>query len=121
VKFTSLLVITMPTFLGNLVFKFDCLPMSLSLLAIVFPFLFYKSSLKFFLLSVAGIFVSLGLYQSSATCYFMVGSLFLIQALLDTNWKLFFNRFFVFIASFGIAFLGYIFIVKVGKLPVSNR
>ena len=88
VKLSSLLIITMPTFLGNLVFKFDCLPMSLSLLVIVFPFLFYKSTLKFFIFSIMGIFISLGLYQSSATCYFIVGSLFLIQALLDTNWKL---------------------------------
>jgi len=111
----------MPTFLGNLVFKFDCLPMSLSLLAIVFPFLFYNSYLKFFILSVLGIFLSLGLYQSSATCYFIVGSLFLIQALLDTNWKLFFNRFFIFIVSFCVAFLGYITVVKIGQLPVSNR
>ena len=121
IKLTSLLIITMPTFLGNLVFKFDCLPMSLSLLVIVFPFLFYNSSLKFFILSVLGIFLSLGLYQSSATCYFIVGSLFLIQALLDTNWKLFFNRFFIFIVSFCIAFLGYIAVVKLGQLPVSNR
>src|SRR5690606_27740425 len=59
IKLTSLLIITMPTFLGNLVFKFDCLPMSLSLLVIVFPFLFYNSSLKFFILSVLGIFLSL--------------------------------------------------------------
>ncbi len=121
IKWSSLLILTMPTFLGNLVFKFDCLPMSLSLLVIVFPFLFYKSTLKFFIFSILGIFISLGLYQSSATCYFIVGSLFLIQALLDTNWKLLFSRFFFFIASFLIAFLGYITIVKVGDLPVSNR
>ena len=121
IKWSSLLIVTMPTFLGNLVFKFDCLPMSLSLLVIVFPFLFYKSTLKFFIFSILGIFISLGLYQSSATCYFIVGSLFLIQALLDTNWKLLFSRFFFFIASFLIAFLGYITIVKVGDLPVSNR
>src|SRR5690606_2196861 len=36
-------------------------------------------------------------------------------------WKLFFNRFFIFIVSFCVAFLGYITVVKIGQLPVSNR
>ena len=41
--------------------------------------------------------------------------------MLNTDWKLFFNRFCIYIASFIIAFLGYLSIVKLGKLPVSNR
>ena len=79
IKWSSLLIVTMPTFLGNLVFKFDCLPMSLSLLVVVLPYLFYNSWFKFFIASVIGIFLSLGLYQSGATCYFIVGSLFIIK------------------------------------------
>ncbi len=121
IKWSSLLIVTMPTFLGNLVFKFDCLPMSLSLLVIVVPYLFYNSPLKFFITSVIGIFLSLGLYQSGATCYFIVGSLFLIKELLKTNWKLFFKRFCIYIVSFISAFLGYLAVIKIGKLPVSNR
>ena len=121
IKWSSLLIVTMPTFLGNLVFKFDCLPMSLSLLVVVLPYLFYNSWFKFFITSVVGIFLSLSLYQSGATCYFIVGSLFLIKALLNTDWKLFFNRFCIYIASFISAFLGYLAVVKIGKLPVSNR
>ncbi len=121
IKWSSLLIATMPTFLGNLVFKFDCLPMSLSLLTIVFPYLFYNSRVKFFILSVTGIFLSLGLYQSSATCYFIVGSLFLIQALLNANWKVFFTQSILFISSFFLAFLGYMAVVKFAELPVSNR
>lgn len=121
IKWSSLLIVTMPTFLGNLVFKFDCLPMSLSLLVVVLPYLFYNSWFKFFIASVVGIFLSLGLYQSGATCYFIVGSLFLIKELLRFDWKLFLNRFCTYIASFIIAFLGYLAVVKLGKLPVSNR
>ncbi len=121
IKWSSLLIVTMPTFLGNLVFKFDCLPMSLSLLVVVLPYLFYNSWFKFFITSVVGIFLSLGLYQSGATCYFIVGSLFLIQTLLAHNWRDFFIKTFIYIASFISAFLGYLAVVKIGKLPVSNR
>lgn len=121
IKWSSLLIVTMPTFLGNLVFKFDSLPMSLSLLVIVLPYLFYNSTLKFFLTSTIGVFLSLGLYQSGATCYFIVGSLFLIKALLDANWKLFFNRSGIYITSFIAAFLVYLLILKIGELQVSNR
>lgn len=120
-KWSSLLIVTMPTFLGNLVFKFDCLPMALSLLVVVLPYLFYKSWIKFFAASVVGIFLSLGLYQSGATVYFIVGSLFLIRELLNTNHKLFFNRFCSYIISFVCAFLIYVAVVKVGELPVSGR
>lgn len=121
IKWSSLLIVTMPTFLGNLVFKFDCLPMSLSLLVVVLPYLFYNSWFKFFITSVVGIFLSLGLYQSGATCYFIVGSLFLIQSLLAHNWRDFFIKILIFITSFLIALIGNIVIVKTFELPVSNR
>lgn len=121
IKWSSLLIVTMPTFLGNLVFKFDCLPMSLSLLVVVLPYLFYNYRFKFFVASVVGIFLSLGLYQSGATCYFIVGSLFLIQSLLAHNWRDFFIKILTFITSFLTALIGNMVIVKTFKLPVSNR
>jgi len=121
IKWSSLLIITMPTFLGNLVFKFDCLPMSLSLLTVVAPFLFYRTKLPFFIASTIGIFLALGLYQSGATVYFIVGSLFLIQALLAYNWRDFFINTFIYIASFLIALIANIIIIKIFELPVSSR
>src|SRR5690606_3681538 len=68
-----------------------------------------------------GIFLSLGLYQSAATCYFMVGSMFLIKSLLELNFRLFFSRTIIYVGSFLIAFLGYISVVKFANLPLSNR
>ncbi|UUV20203.1 glucosyltransferase domain-containing protein [Paenimyroides aestuarii] len=121
IRWTPLLILTMPTFLGNLVFKFDCLPMALSLFLIVFPFVFYNSWKVFFVISIIGVFLSFGLYQSSATCYFMVGSIFLIREILANAWKLFFYRFFLMMVSFIIAFLCYILILKLGDLQMSDR
>lgn len=121
IKWSSLLILTMPTFLGNLVFKFDCLPMSVALFVVVFPFLYFNHTYKFIILSIIGIFLSLGLYQSAATCYFMVGSMFLIKSLLELNFRLFFSRTIIYVGSFLIAFLGYISVVKFANLPLSNR
>ncbi len=120
-KWSSLLIITSPAYLGNLVYKFDCLPMSLSLLAVVFPFVFYQSKRKFVITSIAGVFLSFGLYQSSATVFLMVGSVFLIQELTKNDWKGFFYNVIYLIASFCTAFLGYMTVIKIWGLDISQR
>lgn len=121
-KWSSLLVATSPAFLGNIVFKFDCLPMALSLLVVVLPYAFYTTTrIRFLAASVTGVFLSLGLYQSSATVFFIAGSLFLIRELYKENWKGFFINFGLMAGSFLIAFLGYIGIISIWKLPVSGR
>jgi len=120
-KWSSLLLLTSPAFLGNLVFKFDCLPMALSLLTVVVPFVFYTSRFKFVAGSVIGVFLSLGLYQAGATVFFIVGSLFLMRELGSGKWKAFFVNLGLMVASFLVAFLGHIGIIRLWNLPVSDR
>lgn len=120
-KWSSLLLLTSPAFLGNLVFKFDCLPMALSLLAVVVPYVFYTSRFRFAVASVLGVFLSLGLYQAGATVFFIVGSLFLIKELGFGKWRAFFVNLGLMVASFLIAFLGHISIIRIWNLPVSDR
>lgn len=120
VKWSSLFIITAPVYLGNLVFKFDCLPMSLSLLAVVFPYIFYDTRVKFFIVSTVGVFISLGLYQASATVYLIAGSIFLIQGLINHEWKKFFIKTLVISASFLLAFVLYTLALKILKLEVSR-
>lgn len=120
-KWSSLFILTSPAYLGNLVYKFDCLPMSLSLFMVVFPFVFYRAKRKFFIVSAIGVFLSFGLYQSSATVFLMVGSVFLIQELMRNNWKSFFYNVLYLIASFCIGFFGYMVIIKLWGLEISQR
>jgi hypothetical protein len=121
VKWSSMLIITAPGFLGNLVFKYDCLPMSLSLFVVVFPFIFYQHRLKFIIASVIGVFLSFGLYQSSSTVFFIIGSIFLIQEIIGNNWKGFFYNFIIIITSFVAAFICYLIVLKLWNLQISSR
>ncbi|HLV52233.1 MAG TPA: glucosyltransferase domain-containing protein [Flavobacterium sp.] len=121
IKWAPLLIVTSPAFLGNLVFKFDCLPMALSLFVVVFPFIFYHKKQKFILLSLIGVFLSLGLYQSSTTVFFIIGSLFLIREIKNWQWKLFFKDFGILAGVFIIAFIAYSLLIGLFNLPVSNR
>ncbi|MFD2600444.1 glucosyltransferase domain-containing protein [Flavobacterium suzhouense] len=121
VKWSSLLIITAPAFLGNLVYKFDCIPMSLSLSVVVLPYIFYNSRIKFVIASVIGVFLSLGLYQSSATVFFMVGSLFLIRELINGEWKRFFINSGIILGVFLAAYVAYTVALKLLGLNMSDR
>ena len=113
IKWSSLIVLTNPVFLGNLVFKFDSLPMALSLFFVVFPFVYYEKKWWFIFTSLIGVFLSLGLYQNSATVFFIVGSFFLIQDVKNWEWKSFIVNLGFIIGIFLTAFVGYISIIKI--------
>jgi len=121
VKWSSLLIITAPTFLGNLVFKFDILPMSIALLLITIPFLFYQNKLNFFMVSVVAIFLSLGLYQNGTTVYFMIGSVFLIDNIRRFEVKKFLKNFSIIIISFLIGLCLYLLTLKLSGIELYMR
>jgi len=121
VKWSSLLIITAPTFLGNLVFKFDILPMSIALLLITLPFIFYESKLKFFIVSVVTIFLSLGLYQNGATVYFMIGSAFLIDDIKRHETKKLLKNFSIIIIGFLIGLCLYFLTLKLSGIELYMR
>lgn len=121
IKWSSLLVVTAPAFLGNLVYKFDCLPMALSLFVVVIPYIFFHNRIKFAIASFIGVFLALGLYQSSATVFFIVGSVFLIREMIQFEWKRFFASFSIIVASFLLAYISYMIALKVLNLDMSDR
>src|SRR5690606_19974911 len=73
----SLLLTTCPFLLEILAYRFDSIPISLSVLFITLPFLFFDNRKHFFIASVLGIFLSLGLYQTTAMSYCIIICLFL--------------------------------------------
>lgn len=77
VKWSALLLVISPFFLGNYIFQFDALPMALSMLVVVLPFVFIHRGIYFFIGSILGIWACLGLYQNSVLTYFIIGGYFL--------------------------------------------
>lgn len=120
-KISSLFLITSPFYLGNLVFKFDCLPMALSLFVIVFPFIFYHNKIKFYALSVLAIFLALGLYQTSATAYVIIVSIFLILKFGSQSYKDFFIHTILSASSFLLAYILYTIVLNIGEFDLSNK
>ena len=120
-KWSSLLLLTSPFYLGNLVFKFDCLPMALSVLCIVLPFLFYENRIKFTIFSILGVFLSFGIYQATATAFIIIGIIFIIRNILNNNYKTILkdvlNIGFVFI----ISYLMYDLVLRLFNLTTSGR
>lgn len=77
-----LLLVTSPFLLENLSYRYDCLPMALSLLAAVVPYHFVNTN-KFIPLSIICVFASLGLYQVSAMIYVSLCICLMIKRTLD--------------------------------------
>lgn len=68
-RLSSFVFISSPFLLENMAYKFDALPMSLSVFFAVLPFLI-KDSIRFFVTSVICLVITLHLYQASAMLYF---------------------------------------------------
>jgi len=105
----SLLLTTCPFLLEILAYRFDSIPISLSVLFITLPFLFFDNRKHFFIASVLGIFLSLGLYQTTAMSYCIIICLFLIKDVWNEQYK---KGLFTILWS-AIAFLVAFFIYKV--------
>src|SRR5690606_1745873 len=103
------LLTTCPFLLEILAYRFDSIPISLSVLFITLPFLFFDNRKHFFIASVLGIFLSLGLYQTTALSYCIIICLFLIKDVWNEQYK---KGLFTILWS-AIAFLAAFFIYKV--------
>lgn len=83
----AVLLATCPFLLEVLTYKFDCLPIALSVLFAVLPFHFYGHKLKFFVASCLFLYLVFGLYQTTAFSYAMVLCFFSIQDVWKSDYK----------------------------------
>jgi len=103
----SLLLTTCPFLLEILSYRFDCIPISLSILFITLPFLFYQNRVFFFVASIIGIFLSLGLYQTSVLSYCIVLCFFLIKDVWQEHYKHSLINLLLSMLSFTVSFFTY--------------
>lgn len=68
-KFSTLILLINPFLLENLSYRWDAIPMALSVLTVVVPFLFISSFYRFTILSVIGLCLTLFMYQASVVIY----------------------------------------------------
>lgn len=103
----SILLATCPFLLEILAYRFDCLPISLSLFCIAVPFLFFDNKKIFFFTSLLSIFVCFGLYQTTALSYWIVFGLFFLKLIWHTKYKAAFISVFIGVIAFVLAFIFY--------------
>lgn len=103
----SLLLTTCPFLLEILAYRFDCIPISLSIFCIAFPFLFYQNRSYFSVISIIGITLSLGFYQTSALSYCIILCFFLIKDVWNNQYKNAVFNLIIALSAFIISFLIY--------------
>lgn len=103
----SLIVATCPFLLEILTYKFDCLPISLSILFAVLPFLLYQHKVRFFIASFLFLYLIFGLYQTTALSYAMVLCLFLIKDIWSLRYKYILINGLLAVTAFVLAFFYY--------------
>src|SRR5690606_19213927 len=103
----SILLATCPFLLEILAYRFDCLPISLSLFCIAVPFLFFDNKKIFFFTSLLSIFVCFGLYQTTTLSYWIVFGLFFLKLIWHTKYKAAFISVFIGVIAFVLAFIFY--------------
>lgn len=103
----SILLLTCPFLLEILSYRFDCIPISLSILFVAVPFLFYTNRVLFLLASVLGLFLSFGLYQTSSLSYGIILCYFLIKEVWNDQYKQTLVQLLLGILCFVSAFLSY--------------
>lgn len=108
----SFLLLTCPFLLEILLYRFDCIPISLSVLSIAVPFLFYNNKKIFFAVSIISIFLSLGLYQTSALSYCIILCFLLIKDVWVNQFKAAIISLLTATTSFVIVFFSYKIILK---------
>jgi len=108
----SFLLLTCPFLLEILSYRFDCIPISLSILCIAVPFLFYNNKKIFFAVSIIGVFLSLGLYQTSALSYCIILCFLLAKDVWNDQFKTAIISLLTAAASFVIGFFSYKVVLK---------
>ncbi|WP_252399412.1 glucosyltransferase domain-containing protein, partial [Escherichia coli] len=76
------MLLTSPFFLENLSYKYDSLPMSLSVLMAIVPFTLYRNHI-FIPMSILCLVAVLGLYQTTSMLYFAVTICIIMSSVLD--------------------------------------
>lgn len=105
--FASLIFATCPFLLEILTYKFDCLPISLSILCAILPFVFYQNKKIFFLSSLIFLYFIFGFYQTTAFSYVIILFIFLIKDCWNEKFKQIFFNSILALFAFVIAFVFY--------------
>jgi len=105
-KLSSCILLINPFFLENLSYRWDTIPMSVSIVVLIIPFLFVSSRTLFVLSSIIGICITLFTYQASIVIYPLMAILILINHCIDDNKKTI-ESFILFICSFILGLIIY--------------
>jgi len=114
----SLLLTTCPFLLEIVSYRFDCIPISLSILFITIPFLFYQKKWSFLIVSFMCLFLSFGLYQTTTFSYCIILCLFLIKDVWKDAYKQGIINTIKAVMAFVASFVLYEMVVKALKLEL---
>lgn len=82
-KFSALILLINPFLLENLSYRWDSLPMAISVCAVVVPFLFIDSWRRFSIASLIGIIITMFTYQASLVVFPLLAILILVKKCMD--------------------------------------
>ncbi|BGI52958.1 MAG: glucosyltransferase domain-containing protein [Candidatus Hamiltonella defensa (Ceratovacuna japonica)] len=105
IKMCSFIPLVSPFILENLSYRYDCLPMSISVIACIIPFLFVSNKYIFIILSIIGLLISALTYQASLIIYPMLCIIKSIRDLIDNKHQEVIKNIFLSIVSFFIFLL----------------
>ena len=114
----SVLLTTCPFILEIFLYRFDCLPISLSILSVTFPFLFYKNKWRFLIASVVGLSLCFSFYQTTTLSYAIVLCLFLIKDIWKNNFTNVISHSIVGFVSFLVSFFLFKLLLKIFNIDL---
>lgn len=105
--FSGAIFLTCPFLIELLIYKFDCLPISLSIVCVVLPFILYEHKIKFFIASFIFLYLVFGFYQTTALSYAIILCVFIIRDVWHEKYQQILINGFLALSSFILAFLYY--------------
>jgi len=105
-RLSAFVFISSPFLLENMAYKFDALPMSLSVFFAVLPFLI-KDTIRFFVTSVICLVITFHLYQTSAMLYFGMALCLMIKQCSKNGKSIDLRLVIITLSSFFIAYAVY--------------
>lgn len=87
IKFSGILLLISPLMLENISYRWDSLPMAISIISVIFPFLYLKRPSYFVIISFVGIITSIFTYQASVAIYGLLALCLIISNSLKSNFK----------------------------------
>jgi len=107
-KLSALILLINPFFLENLSYRWDSIPMAISVCSVIVPFLFLSRKYLFVLISIIGICISMLTYQTSIVIYPILVLLVIIKLCFsDKKDKQIFNLIIISFTSFCLALVFY--------------